>query len=335
MVMTLLLLAAAQDVGTWIEDLGRDDVTAKGEAWKALDAAGEAALPALRKALYHENPEIRVQAKEILKSIQKRMAVAPAVEQVRKAVAKLRARWAARDFDDLEIAAREAFAPRALQHVQYVPKKEIGPRLESESGGPPGGGFRPLQTGGARDVLTREIADALDGRDGLVFLDASRRVTELSDVLLATLPDRDGKWSAYVVLRVAPIPSSPVPATSYRGDAFKSRLLASTDNRAVWGVDMAELDWVQANLEEVLTRHVTLVPAPAAGLRVASLLQGGVPHARGVLEGDVVRELNGQPVSTVAELRLALQKLGDAQGLRIAVERDGKPVVLEYRPLPR
>jgi hypothetical protein len=53
--------------------------------------------------------------------------------------------------------------------------------------------------------------------------------------------------------------------------------------------------------------------------------------------GDVVRDVNGQPLNNIADLRtlLSAPQMKQQSGLRITVERAGKPVVMEYRPLPR
>ena len=328
--IALILLAAAQDIGRLIEDLGRDDVTARGEAWKALADAGEPAVPALRKALYHEEPEIRVQAKEILKAIQKKLALKPVLDPLVAAVAKVRARWTARDFDDLESVVREAFPSPG--YVHYVPKKEIGPRMESDSGGPAGGGFKPLVgTGGARDVLTLPIAQALD-LDGLVFLDGRLQKTEVSDVLLFTLPDRQG-WTAYVVVKVSGPPPAARKGLVFVADQFNSRLLAAAESRQVWGIDPGEIEWARANLDAILSGHASFEAAAGGGLRTSFVLPGGILAARGLQAEDVIRDINGQPVNSMDDLRSALKAA--ETGLRVTITRAGKPIVLEARPMPR
>ncbi len=53
--------------------------------------------------------------------------------------------------------------------------------------------------------------------------------------------------------------------------------------------------------------------------------------------GDVVKEINGHPVNSDADVRkvFASTAMSQQSGLRINVERSGKPLVLEYRVLPR
>ena len=330
-----MLLAAAQDVDRLIQDLGRDDVSARGDAWKALVDVGEPALPPLRKALYHEEPDVRVQAKELVKAIQRKLALKPFLDPILASIGKVRARWKARDFDDLEAAAREAFQPTELLYFHYVPKKEIGARLESDSGCAAGGGFRPLQPGGLRDLLTPAIAQALDGGPGVVFLNARLQSTDVSDVILFTLPDRTGGWSAYGVVRVAGAPPAAQKGVVFAADRFRSRLLASADSRQVWGLDEDEIDWVRANFDEILAAHVTLAPQAGGGLRVNAVAPGGIAASRGFLAGDLIRDLNGQPLNTVADLKAMVDGIGKQNGARFTVERGGKPVILEYRPLPR
>jgi hypothetical protein len=136
----------------------------------------------------------------------------------------------------------------------------------------------------------------------------------------------------------ASAPAKPPPAAaSYAADAYKSRLLASSDNREVWGMDAAEIEWAAQNLPQILDRDFQIVPFVGGGLRLEGVTPGSIGAARGLLAGDVLREVNGRPLQSLADLRT----LGDDPGaksqatLRLTIERAGKPMVIEYRPLPR
>jgi hypothetical protein len=123
----------------------------------------------------------------------------------------------------------------------------------------------------------------------------------------------------------------------YQSDTFKSRLLASADSRQVWGMDQDEIEWVTQNADQIMDRDFQVAPYAGGGLRIESVNAGTVGAARGLLAGDVLREVNGQPLNTVADVRQLMgnQAMKQQTGLRLTIERAGKPVVLEYRPLPR
>src|SRR5262245_31037974 len=124
---------------------------------------------------------------------------------------------------------------------------------------------------------------------------------------------------------------------AYQSDTYKSRLLASADSRQVWGMDQDEIEWVTQNAEQIMDRDFQVAPYAGGGLRIASVNAGTVGAARGLLAGDVLREVNGQPLNNIADARQLMnnQAMKQQTGLRITIERAGKPVVIEYRPLPR
>ena len=124
---------------------------------------------------------------------------------------------------------------------------------------------------------------------------------------------------------------------AYQSDQFKSRLLASADSRQVWGMDQDEIEWVRQNAEQVMDRDFQVAPYAGGGLRIESVNAGSVGAARGLLSGDVLREVNGQPLNNIADVRTLMNNPAMQQqtGLRLTIERAGKPVVIEYRPLPK
>ena len=124
---------------------------------------------------------------------------------------------------------------------------------------------------------------------------------------------------------------------AYASDQFKSRLLASAENRQVWGLDVDEIDWASQNAERIMDQDFAVSPHGGGGVRIESVTAGSIGAARGLMMGDVVRDVNGQPLNNIADLRTLLSgpQMKQQSGLRITVERAGKPVVLEYRPLPR
>jgi hypothetical protein len=124
---------------------------------------------------------------------------------------------------------------------------------------------------------------------------------------------------------------------AYQSEGYKSRLLASADSRQVWGMDQDEIEWVTQNAEQIMDRDFQVAPYAGGGLRIESVNAGTIGAARGLLAGDVLREVNGQPLNNIADVRQLMnnQTMKQQTGLRLTIERAGKPVVIEYRPLPR
>ena len=160
------------------------------------------------------------------------------------------------------------------------------------------------------------------------------------------------KEELFLDLSPAPVPGAPgasAPGPSaggrpaaragqaYQSDQFKSRLLASADSRQVWGMDQDEIEWVSQNAEQIMDRDFQVAPYAGGGLRIENVNAGSVGAARGLVAGDVLREVNGQPLNNIADVRTLMNNPAMKQqtGLRLTIERAGKPVVIEYRPLPK
>lgn len=72
--MTAMLLCAAllQDTASWIRDLRHDDAEVREKAFESLVAAGEAALPALRRAAEETtDPDLRLQFVRLIARIER------------------------------------------------------------------------------------------------------------------------------------------------------------------------------------------------------------------------------------------------------------------------
>jgi hypothetical protein len=124
---------------------------------------------------------------------------------------------------------------------------------------------------------------------------------------------------------------------AYTSESYKSRLLASADTRQVWGLDQDEIDWAGQNAEQILDRDFQVAPYAGGGLRIENVTSGSIGAARGLVAGDVIREVNGQALNNIGDVKTLMSNpsMKSQTGLRLTIERAGKPVVIEYRPLPR
>ncbi|MBV8879022.1 MAG: hypothetical protein JO332_03555 [Planctomycetaceae bacterium] len=172
-------------------------------------------------------------------------------------------------------------------------------------------------------------------KDRALFVNKKGEKVELTiDQSLSAAPgERSGM--------AANLPPQPGKASrigqAYTSEAYKSRLLASADTRQVWGLDQDEIEWAGQNAEQILDRDFQVAPYAGGGLRIEGVTTGSIGAARGLLAGDVLREVNGQPLNNIADVRTLMNNptMKSQTGLRLTIERAGKPVVIEYRPLPR
>ena len=173
------------------------------------------------------------------------------------------------------------------------------------------------------------------GKDRARFVTKDGKKAELTiDQSIAAVPGS----------AVGPGPGSAGPAAAktrigqaYTSESYKSRLLASADTRQVWGLDQDEIEWAGQNSEQILDRDFQVAPYAGGGLRIEGVTAGSIGAARGLVAGDVIREVNGQALNNITDVKTLMSNptMKNQTGMRLTIERAGKPVVIEYRPLPR
>jgi len=70
------------------------------------------------------------------------------------------------------------------------------------------------------------------------------------------------------------------------------------------------------------------------GVVIASTLEGGPAAQAGLQPGDVIREVNGSTVPSVAQLHSMLERAGSRGMVRILVEREGSTRFTMVKPMP-
>lgn len=252
-----------QEIARLITDLGAASPEVREKARSRLVMIGAAALGPLERAIYHEDPEVRVQSQTVAKVIRRAEEIRPTLAFIRAAVKIARARWTARNFADLESAVALAFDPAELGNVHYVARKTVGTS------------FYPARDQSGRDSLTPEIVAALDRGDGIVFLDSLGNTLDLGPFCVFTLPDKVG-WSAYVTVDL-PKPDPEDPA-------------------------LMVMVQVNSDEAEPLLKAMTFAPQPGGGLRIADMDLKNA-FGKVLKKGDAIRTLNGKPVAGIEDLR--------------------------------
>jgi hypothetical protein len=176
--------SSPEEIAKQITDLGAASPEVREKAKARLIAMGPAALELLERAIYHEDPEVRVASQAVAKIVRRAEEIRPTLNFNRASVKLARARWTARSFTSLEDAVTAAFEPAFVMNVHYVPRRSIGSFFD----------MRPGQ-----DSLSKEIVAALSQGDGIVYLDQDGKLVDLGPRCCFTLPDKVG-WSAYVVV---------------------------------------------------------------------------------------------------------------------------------------
>jgi S1-C subfamily serine protease len=102
-------------------------------------------------------------------------------------------------------------------------------------------------------------------------------------------------------------------------------------------MDPEEIDWAIQNSDRIMDQEFQVTPYAGGGLKIESVAPGSLGAMRGLIPGDVIKDINGQPLTSLADIRTLMNSpaLRQSSGLRLTLERAGKPVILEYRPLPR
>jgi hypothetical protein len=178
----------------------------------------------------------------------------------------------------------------------------------------------------------------------------ARRIPDSKEVLLEYYWVANGKLvkasSAYRFLEypieefaeVFNASTPPRPASlPFVSEHFMSRLLAAAGSRQVWGIDPDEIQWASQNMNTIIDHDLKLSVNPGGGLKIDALSAGTIVATRGLLVGDIVKDIDGQPINSIADARKALSSPGMQKfnGLQLTLERGGKTVVMEYRPLPK
>jgi len=72
------------------------------------------------------------------------------------------------------------------------------------------------------------------------------------------------------------------------------------------------------------------VVAQSDGLAVNDVLAGGLAEKAGLRSGDVVKKINGEPVTSPLQALQAYQKALNSPAVKVEVERNRRPVTLTY-----
>lgn len=123
---------------------------------------------------------------------------------------------------------------------------------------------------------------------------------------------------------------------NYDASSYNSRMLASSSNRQIWGVDPDEITWFMEHLNRIADTECKVRPHPGGGLKILEITPGSIWSARGLLAGDVVKNVNGKGIKSLDDVNQLRDNptVYRRSTLSLMIERAGKPLLIEYRPIP-
>jgi general secretion pathway protein C len=141
-----------------------------------------------------------------------------------------------------------------------------------------------------------------------------------------------------------PSPSAPhagnVPAAPKQPDQAGSRFDVGSLGRKVsqyrWELDRSEVTRAVDNASQLLTQ-VRIVPHftknqldKPDGFQIANVKEGGFFEKMGVMQGDIIKEVNGEPVDSPEKAFSAYQKFKNESNVKIVIERQNQLHTLTY-----
>jgi len=127
---------------------------------------------------------------------------------------------------------------------------------------------------------------------------------------------------------------SRAPVTSYAPP------VASTQNENIkqigtnsWAIDRKEVDGAMANLSQLITQLrvvPNLVDGQTQGFKVFNIRPGSLFSQIGLLDGDVIREINGVQLTGIDVAYQAMSSLQNQTSLSVSLMRGAQPVTLSY-----
>lgn len=120
------------------------------------------------------------------------------------------------------------------------------------------------------------------------------------------------------------------------GSRFELGNLGRKVSQYRWELDRSEVTRAVDNASQLLTQ-VRIVPHfnkgqldKPDGFQIANVKQGGFFEKLGVMQGDVIKEVNGEPVDSPEKAFAAYQKFKNESNVKIVIERQNQLHTLTY-----
>ncbi|MDP6958433.1 MAG: hypothetical protein QF645_06415 [Planctomycetota bacterium] len=115
----------------------------------------------------------------------------------------------------------------------------------------------------------------------------------------------------------------------------KTRRIHSSASREVWLFNREEFRSSKENLAKEFSQYLTVAPH-RIGLRVTQMESNKIGFARGLMEEDIIRSVNGKATKVIADIDSIQNhpRTQSRKSLTFVIQRKGRNMVLEYRAAP-
>lgn len=122
-------------------------------------------------------------------------------------------------------------------------------------------------------------------------------------------------------------------ATKTAAENALSDLKISKIDEFTYAVDESSVDYLTENINKVITQ-VRIIPyfesGEAAGFRFAAIRPGSVFSELGFSSGDVIKQINGVPLTSPEKIYTIFQNLKDEQRIQVDILRRGQKKTVGY-----
>ncbi len=175
--------------------------------------------------------------------------------------------------------------------------------------------------------------DFIDGNTRLLTIERNSAILLVGGkkVALKVMPEEQTA-SQKSVSTERPRPTRRIPSTAEEGPQNADLKISKIDD-FTYAVDESSVDYLTENINKVITQ-VRIIPyfesGEAAGFRFAAIRPGSVFSDLGFTSGDVIKQINGVPLTSPEKIYTIFQNLKDEQSIQVDILRRGQKKTMGY-----
>jgi general secretion pathway protein C len=230
------------------------------------------------------------------------------------------------------IVNRDIFnlVPVAPVHVAVEENIDLHLNLIGVSTSSKGKPFAILETRNGEQEVYR-VGEAVKDAGKLVEVDADRVIIDHNGKRVAINLPKDDMPGPVVGAQPIEVPAE-VDSADSSEETFDPNVEDLGDNK--YKIPRATVEHSITNLSSLFTQ-IRAMPniqnGKTNGFALSEIEPGSVFDEMGIQEGDVLRNVNGQPITDPAQAMTMLTALRNQTQINIQILRDGEPVTLNYQ----
>ena len=191
--------------------------------------------------------------------------------------------------------------------------------------------FAILETRNGEQEVYR-VGELVKDAGKLVEVDADRVIIDHNGKRVAINLPKDDMPGPVEGAEPVPVPAEIDSADASTDDTFDPNVEDLGDNK--YRIPRATVEHSITNLSSLFTQ-IRAMPniqnGKTNGFALSEIEPGSVFDEMGIQEGDVIRNVNGQPITDPAQAMNMLSALRNQSQINIQILRDGEPVTLNYQ----